>query len=38
MTLCLSRATLITVRLDMKAARQGTVWTSLDINIFNNFS
>ena len=30
MTRCLSRATVITVRLDMKAATQGTVLTSLD--------
>ena len=33
MTRCLSRATVITVRLDMKAATQGTVLTSLDTNI-----
>ena len=33
MARCLSRATLITVRLDMKAAMQGTVSTNLNINI-----
>ena len=35
MTRCLSRATVITVRLDMKAATQGTVLTSLDITDFS---
>ena len=35
--LCLSRATLTTVRLDMKAAMQGTVWTNLNINILITF-
>ena len=35
MTRCLSRATVIRVRLDMKAAMQGTVCTSLEVNIFN---
>ena len=33
MALCLSRATLITVRLDMKAAMLGTVSTNLSIKI-----
>ena len=31
-TLCLSRATVMMVREDMKAATQGTVFTSLNIN------
>ena len=35
MTRCLSRATVIRVRLDMKAAMQGTVCTNLEVNIFN---
>ena len=38
MTRCLSRATVITVRLDMKAATQGTVRTSLDRKRFLDFS